>query len=337
MGFKKYIVFSVLFIGIIYGYAFSLELGVYKVTILDISVLLPVAVWIIIPVAFLFIATIGHILYYGLINVFKQRAINKDKETMITLVKSNLLDKNPPKRFRTKAFREISTILSQLSFNVKDSTFTSSDAELNDLVANIQDIRNGKYVIEKSLKLSEVSELANQNLINKVNEQIDFAVDVLKKVENYAPNIVRQAFINVVNEKSMTTIKKLYKNVKLDKELAKLLFEKDAANNDFGFTSEEISKIVKDLDYTTEDYICLAKNYEAILQPDQIIELFEKLSTEIDASTPAYLHVLFEFEMIDKIREIVDTTPEGEFSSFKALLDLKDAGKLYDLESISYK
>ena len=101
MGFKKYIVFSVLFIGIIYGYAFSLELGDYKVTILEISVLLPVAVWIILPLVILFIATIGHILFYGLINIFRQRAINKDKETMITLIKSNLLEKNPPKRFKT--------------------------------------------------------------------------------------------------------------------------------------------------------------------------------------------------------------------------------------------
>ena len=337
MGFKKYIVFSVLFIGLIYGYTFSLELGDYKVTILDISLLLPIAVWIIVPIVFLFIATIGHILFYGLINVFKQRAINKDKETMVTLIKSNLLEKNPPKRFKTKAFKELSAVFSQLKLNVKNDTFTSSDSELNSLIANIQDIKAGKFITDKSLKLNEMSELANQNLINKVNEQPDFAVDVLKKVENYAPNVVRQSFINVINEKSMTTIKKLYKNVKLDKDLARRLFEKDAANNEFGFSSEEISKIVKDLNYTTEDYLALARNYESILQPDQIIALFEKLSAEIDASTPAYLHVLFEYEMLDKVREIVDTTPEGEYSSFKALLDLKDAGKHYDLESISYK
>ncbi len=337
MGFKKYIVFSALFIGIIYGYTFSLELGDFKVTVFDISLLLPIAVWIIAPLVVLFIATVGHILFYGLINAFRQRATDKDKETMITLIKSNLLEKNPPKRFKTKAFKELSAIISQLKLNVKDSNFTSSDSELNFLIANIQDIKAGKFVSNKSLKLNETSELSNKNLINKVNEQIDFSVEVLKKPDNYPQNIVRQSFINVINEKSMTTVKKLYKNIKLDKDLARRLFEKDAANNEFGFTSEEISKIVKDLEYTTDDYLALARNYESILQPDQIIALFEKLSEEIDASTPAYLHVLFEYEMIDKVREIVDTTPDGEYSSFKALLDLKDAGKHYDLESISYK
>lgn len=337
MGFKKYIVFSALFIGVIFGYTFSLELGDFKVTLFDISLLLPIAVWIIAPLVVLFIATVLHILFYGLINAFKQRAIEKDKETMINLIKSNLLEKNLPKRFKTKAFKEMSAIISQLKLNVRDSNFTSSDSELNFLISNIQDIKAGKFVSDKSLKLNERSELSNQNLINKVNEQIDFSVEVLKKSENYPQNIVKQSFINVINEKSMTTVKKLYKNIKLDKDLARRLFEKDAANNEFGFTSEEISKIVKDLEYTTEDYLALARNYESILQPDQIIALFEKLSEEIDASTPAYLHVLFEYEMIDKVREIIDTTPEGEYTSFKALLDLKDAGKHYDLESISYK
>lgn len=135
----------------------------------------------------------------------------------------------------------------------------------------------------------------------------------------------------------MTTVKKLYKNIKLDKELATKLFEKDASNNEFGFTSEEILKIVKDLDYTKEDYLALAKNYEAMLKPDQIIALFEKLSSEIDESTAAYLHVLCEYEMIQKVKEVVSSTPDSEFTAFKALLDLKDAGKHYNLEAISYK
>jgi hypothetical protein len=135
----------------------------------------------------------------------------------------------------------------------------------------------------------------------------------------------------------MTTVKKLYKNIKLDKELAKKLFEKDAANNEFGFTTEEIIKIVKDLDYKSQDYMMLAKNYETILQPDQIIALFEKLSNELETATPAYLHVLCEYEMIEKVKEIVSATSDDEYTAFKALLDLKDAGKQYNLESLSYK
>ena len=60
-------------------------------------------------------------------------------------------------------------------------------------------------------------------------------------------------------------------------------------------------KIVKDLDLQKDDYLVL-KNYETILKPDQIIALFEKLSSEIEEATTAYLHVLFEYEMIEKTK-----------------------------------
>ncbi|GGD44656.1 hypothetical protein GCM10012288_18710 [Malaciobacter pacificus] len=337
MGFKKYIVFSIIFIVAIYGYAFSLELGDYKITVLDISVNLPVAVWLIVPIVLLFLATIGHILFYGLINIFKTRAIRKDHETMIDLLKANLLGKNSNKKFKTQGFKSLSKILTQFNFTVKDETFSSTDEELNKIVAYVQDIRNGKFISDKSFKLSETSELANLNLLNKINEQVDFAVEVVKKSENYPVNVVKHAFDNVLTNKTMTTVKKLYKNIKLDKELAKKLFEKDAANNEFGFTTEEIIKIVKDLDYKSQDYMMLAKNYETILQPDQIIALFEKLSNELETATPAYLHVLCEYEMIEKVKEIVSATSDDEYTAFKALLDLKDAGKQYNLESLSYK
>ncbi|MBU0924853.1 hypothetical protein KKG81_08215 [bacterium] len=337
MGFKKYVIFSIILIIAVFGYVYSLELGDYNVTLLGYSLVLPVAAWVILPVSLLALVTYLHILFYSLLKYFKERAIKKDHETMISVIKSNLLEKTDVAKFKTKDFRNLSSILSQFKLSVNDSRFTSTDEELNKIVAYVQDIKDGKFVSDKSFKVNETTPLANLNMLNKVNEQIDFAVDVLKKPENFSSNVVRQSFENVLKEKTMTTVKKLYKNIKLDKDLATKLFEKDAANNEFGFTAEEILKIVKDLDYKKDDYLALAKNYESILQPDQIIALFEKLSAELDESTPAYLHVLCEYEMIEKVREIVSVTADTEFTAFKALLDLKEAGKHYDLEAISYK
>jgi len=337
MGLKKYIISSIIFIIAVFGYAYSLELGEYEISLLGYSLNLPASVWIVFPVVVLALVTYLHIIFYGLINYFKQKAVIKDHETMIEFIKLGLLEKTNVLKFRTKDFKNLSSILSQLKIVVTDERFTSSNEELNKIVGNIQDINDGKFVSEKSFKINETSKLANLNMLNKVNEQIDFAVDVLKKPENYSSNIIRQAFENVLEEKTMTTIKKLYKNIKLDKELAFKLFEKDAANNEFGFTAEEILAIVKDLDFNKDDYLALAKNYEKILKPDQIISIFEKLSTEVEEATTAYLHVLCEYEMIDRVKEIVSLTPDTEYTAFKALLDLKESGKYYNLETISYK
>ena len=337
MGFKKYFIFSVILIVAIFGFAYSLELGDYNFTMFDYSLTLPVAAWLIAPISLLALVTFIHILWYGMINYFKQRAVLKDHETMIKMIKSSLLEKDEIYKFKTKEFKDLSSILSQLKIDVKANRFSSTDEELNKIVAGVQDIKDGKFVSDKTLKINETTSLANLNLLNKVNEQIDFAVDVLKKPENFSSEIISQSFENVLKEKSMTTVKKLYKNVKLDKEMAKKLFEKDVINNDFGLTHEEIIKIVKDLEYKKDDYLVLAKNYETISKPDQVIALFEKLSTESEDAIPAFLHVLFEFEMIDQVREVLANTKDNEYSPYKALLVLKEAGKHYNLEAISYK
>lgn len=337
MGLKKYFIFSVILIVATFGLGYGLELGEYELSLFGYTLLLPVSVWLIIPISLLAIASFIHILWYGVINYFRKRAIAKDYESIIKMIKSDLLEKNEEYSFKTEEFKNLSSIISQLKIDTNDNRFLSVDDELNRVVANIQDVKSGKYVAEKTFKVNENSKLSNLNIANKVNEQVDFAVDVLKKSENYNSTIVEQAFDNVLKEKSMTTIKKIYKNVKLDKNMARKLFEKDAANNDFGFTIEEVMKIVKDLDYKKEDYLVLAKNYETISKPDQVIALFEKLATESDEAVYAYLHVLFQFEMISKAREVLANTKESEFAPFKAVLDLKESGKHYNLEMISYK
>ena len=337
MGFKKYFIFSVILIVAIFGFAYGLELGEYELSLFGYSLLLPVSVWLILPISLLAVASILHILWYGIIDYFRKRAMSKDYENLIKMIRLDLLEKNEEFNFKTTEFKNLSSIISQLKIDVKDNRFLSVDDELNRVVANIQDVKSGKFISEKTFKVNENSKLAELNILNKVNEQIDFAVDVLKKSENYSSIVVEQAFDNVLKEKSMTTIKKIYKNIKLDKNMARKLFEKDAANNDFGFTIEELTKIVKDLDYKKEDYLALAKNYETISKPDQVIALFEKLSTESDEAVYAYLHVLFQFEMISKAREVLANTKESEYAPFKAVLDLKESGKHYNLEMISYK
>ncbi|MFW2427698.1 hypothetical protein ACN4F5_12035, partial [Aliarcobacter butzleri] len=51
----------------------------------------------------------------------------------------------------------------------------------------------------------------------------------------------------------------------------------------------------------------------------------------------ADLHALGEFEMADKVREVLANAEENEFLPFKALVDLKDAGKKYNVETLSHK
>lgn len=53
MGFKKYFIFSVILIVAIFGFAYGLELGEYELSLFGYSLLLPVSVWLILPISLL--------------------------------------------------------------------------------------------------------------------------------------------------------------------------------------------------------------------------------------------------------------------------------------------
>lgn len=335
MGLKTYIGFSLLLIMAVGISGYAIQNGEYEVSVGGYSLALPIIVWVLAPAIILFVFSVLHLMFYGSVNYCKNRGFDKDELTILETIKSILLQKDDKKKFKTLGYKNVASILNQFNIDVKDSAFTSSNEGLNHTVSQIKDIKAGKYVNEKSLKLKPDSALAKQNLINKINEQVDYAVDVLKKATQFSPEVSRVAYFNVLENKTMTTIKKVYTNVVLDKEMALKLFLKDIDNSEFGLTKEEILKITKSLNYSKEEYLTLAKLYKDGLTPDKLLELFEKISEEVEVAADAYLFVLLELEMIDKAKEVLSGYPEDEFTVFRALLDLKDAGKHYSLDDIT--
>jgi len=335
VGLKTYIGFSLLLIMAVGISGYAIQNGEYEISVGGYSLALPIIVWVLAPAIILFVFSVLHLMFYGSVNYCKNRGFDKDELTILETIKSILLQKDDKKKFKTLGYKNVASILNQFNIDVKDSAFTSSNEGLNQVVSQIKDIKAGKYVNEKSLKLKPDSALAKQNLINKINEQVDYAVDVLKKATQFSPEVSRVAYFNVLENKTMTTIKKVYTNVVLDKEMALKLFLKDIDNSEFGLTKDEILKITKSLNYSKEEYLTLAKLYKDGLTPDKLLELFEKISEEVEVAADAYLFVLLELEMIDKAKEVLSGYPEDEFTVFRALLDLKDAGKHYSLDDIT--
>jgi lipid A disaccharide synthetase len=159
---------------------------------------------------------------------------------------------------------------------------------------------------------------------------------VLKKSTNYTQEEIAAAFTKVLNDKSMTSLKKVLPNLKLTKAMLKELFKKDCVQSDFALSAEELSKYIKEVEFSKQEFLEIAKLYKNSLIPDDIIGLFDELSNSNDQALDAYVYILFEYEMIEKIRDIFANTSKEELTAFKALLDLKDAGKQYTLDSICY-
>lgn len=337
MGLKKYIFFSIVLIVGVYLYAVTLQLGEYTFNQYGFELTLPIAAWLVFPVVVLLLVTILHILFYGFRSYLNIRAYEKDEESLIESIKDNLLENNNNKSFKNKGFKEIADILSQMNLVSKGDEFSSTNSDIEKIVNRTQDIKKGNYVFDKSVKFNKNGTITNLNLINKVSSEIDFCMDVLKKSENYESSLVKIAFLKVVAEKSMTTIKRVIDGITLDKEMVLKLIEKDSQNEQFSIEQAELIKYMNSVDFDKYDYLEVAKMYKKSSNPDTLISMFETLSNEKDEALSAYIFVLFEFEMLDNVRELLRATAANEYTAYKALIDLKESGRNYTVESLSYR
>jgi hypothetical protein len=339
MGLKKYILGSILLMIIIAGYTFSIESGDYRVQIVDFVLILPIAAWIVMPMLLLFTMTVLHILFYGLKNYFAIKAITKDSDALLTLVNKKMLNETSKLSFSNKSYKEIGIILDQLEIQVTNSDFRSDNKDINKTVDQIFSIKSGKYISSKELKLDNNNPIMISNLLNKITHDDTFALEVVKKSSTYSTEVLKAAFNKVLETKSMTTIKKLIDEINFDEEMLVALLKKDSEQSDqFAINNDQIIKLIKRVDLSNEQLITIGKNYKLLMTPDQIIKLYEDISVENEDYTLAYLFILAEYEMIDKLRDILDNSAAHEFVPFKALVDLRDSGKhTYCLDTLCYK
>lgn len=339
MGLKKYIFGSLILTIVIAGYVFSIEPGDYRIQIVDFSMVLPVAVWIVAPMLVLFIMTVLHILFYGLKNYFSLKSISKDSDFMISLLGKKLLKEESDLVFKNQHYKELSQIIKQLNISIINNDFSSPNKNIKKIVNQLIDIQAGKYISSKELKLPKNNPIMIENLKNRIATDDNFAIEAVKKNGNYCDEIIKIAFIKILETKSITTIKKLIDEINFDNDMVMALFKKDSEQqSEFAMTNDMILKLIKQVNLTTNNLITIAKNYKNSMTPEQLIKLYEDISVYNEEYTSAYLYVLSEYEMVDNIRDILSNSATHEFIAFKALVDLKDAGKnTYSLDTLCYK
>ena len=94
-----------------------------------------------------------------------------------------------------------------------------------------------------------------------------------------------------------------------------------------------IEKMLGEFSAERADYMDLAKMLKQKLAPDVLIALFEKLyNSKGSVAADAYLYVLYDLQMIDRIREILLNSEPEDFVKFKTLLFLRDNGKSIDID-----
>ncbi|MFZ9659099.1 MAG: hypothetical protein ACO29X_00935 [Arcobacteraceae bacterium] len=326
MGFKKYIIASFAFLLIIAAYVYSIDSGLFTVKIdgLGINKTLPIYIWIIMPALVLFVATLVHMIFYGTKSYLQRNAIKKDISKMTMILNDRLLDKKSSLFLKTPELREIAEILNTVEIKIPVKYFEESPL-IAGTVNTIKALNDGKYIPAKELKLAEDNVWAIKNTKNRLSIDDNYAIDVLKNASNYETEIIEFAFDIVLENKPLETIKKLTGNLILTNHMIMKLLQKDSEQ--LALTNHEILDYLKNNSFTNSDLVTIARNYKTTMQPEQLLKLFEDISAQNEYFTSSYLYILFEYQMLEKAREILVNSQKNEYIMYKALMDLKDNGK----------
>ena len=330
MGIKRYIALVIVYLLAIGLYVYSFNGDTYTLEISKFSLSLPIAVWIVVPAILLFIASVLHMLFYSFKEFLNSRALRKDFENYKTFFANKILFEKSKINFKTEWFKFVGRTLELTEFKEDNQAMLDDEkiVELRNLVAKIE---NGEVVELKKYKLSKDNPLVIKNKLNKLKVNPKYASTILKKCDDKTSELCQKAYFEFLRYASFEEIQKL--DFPPTKEMFRVLMERYLdENDDFEIPLLAIEDLLMKFKATREDYLELAYEIKAKLEPDALIALFEKLynSPNHEEAADAYLYVLYELQMIDKIRDILENSDEGEFIKFRTLLFLRDHGKNVD-------
>jgi hypothetical protein len=331
MGLKKYIGFGLFFIILLGVYVYSFEGGKYTLNVVDVPITLPIAVWIVLPVILLFLATIFHLMFYGTKNMMKLRRVKKDGEKFTQAAKEALLGKEINAEYKSEIFKLPGAILPLLNSDpYKAKKYRIYNDEVQDILEVKERLENGEIVDLSKYNLKDANPNVLKNALNQLEQDRTYATTILQRCDD--KEVCKKAFLKFATYAPMSDLMKY--QIEPSREVFNILIDRIGANEDaLELSDEEIINYIKELDYKSEDFITLLKKLRKKMVPDRLIHLAEKLAHEFpNEAGEGYLYVLFELQMIDDAREFLANAPEEEYQKFHYLLFLKDQGRNFDTE-----
>jgi hypothetical protein len=327
MGIKRYILLTFVYVLAIGLYVYSFNGNEYTLAAGKFTLSLPIAIWIILPVIILFAGSIAHMLYYSFKSFLQNRGLKKDFENFKIALSRKVLGENNFINYKTEYFKFVGKSLQMLSFKEVPKDFSIDNEMIDASIKFVEEIRAGKVVDIKKYKLAADNELRMKDKFNRLAQDPKYAMTILKECQDMESELCQKAYFEFIKFASYDEIKKI--KFPQTKEIFRVLMERYLEEkDDFEMDLDSIENLLTQFKADSQDYLELAREIKVKLDPDAMIVLFEKLynSTE-HVAVDAYLYVLYELQMIDKMREILENSEENEFIKFKTLLFLRDNGR----------
>jgi hypothetical protein len=332
---KRYSIAAFIWIAFVgwYVYAYvsheSMSLDFFGIHLPSLSI----AVWVIIPLVVLYVASVFHMAFYSMLGNFKLRRYEKDFEKIIDEIIDAYLGKQKREyTFKTERYQLLGKLLEKSTLLPNPALMgTTGNEKIDNVLRLIENIKKGEVVDLKPYGLRPQNPLVIQNEKNRYLKGDVTAEQILSNCAKHAEELCRFVYTDFSKKASLYNLLK-YKAYLTKEALNNILARINADEFTLSISNEEIIELIKKLDLTKEDFIEISKTLaKGAMIPEQRMKLFEVLSEENEEAMDAYLFTLFDLEMIAPADEILQNTQPEEFQNFKAYRALKECGKNFSI------
>jgi len=329
-------IFAALTLTAIMGaFAYTINPNNYIVEILGINFNFPIAVWFVLPMVFLLVFTIIHMVFYSLKSYFKLKKWQRDAATMDDALYWSMVNEPKDQKYAIPEIASSALLLGKSNVTVFDGVDGLSP-RLSKALNLINKIKNGEYVDLKEHKMAKVFNEGNpfliQNRLNRLKSDDKFVEDVMKSSSSYSDQVGAQALEIFASKETFFKARKYHKIFDVKNFFVML----NRANNeeDAELTSEILNDFISALKLSCKDFANIANITKKMFRPDENLALFKKYQNDNPKAQNAYLYLLFEYELMDEVAAYLEEQDDYEFVQFRALYDLKQSHKNYKLEDL---
>ena len=332
-----YIIASIILMAIVGSFVYMINPGNFSYNELGFPLELPIALWVVLPMFALMLASLLHMMFYGTKNFFKFKKWESDTNTLDDALYWALLHEPQAHKFNLPQLKQTASLLSVSTIKVNGKVEYSSE-KLGEALSIVSAIERGEYVDLKAKKLSRLLSLENplvkQNILNRLKHDESFAEEIIQDKLSYETHIFKKALNRFAET---TTFTQAQKHLALfDKESFMILLERVSDKDDLGLTKDILDKFIVSLESSLNcgDYLQISTLMMKLLSPDENLMVWKEYQGKYSKAEIAYLYLLFEYEMIDKAGDYLQEHGEDDFKRFRALYELKKEDKKYKITDL---
>jgi ABC-type multidrug transport system fused ATPase/permease subunit len=332
-----YILASIVLMAIVGGYVHSINPNDFSYNIGGVDVSLPIAIWVIVPMFLLMMASLFHMMYYSTKNFFRFKKWERDAENLNNALYWSILHEPKPHKFNLPKLKETASIL-QVSNIETNSTVEGVSDKLQSALNIISEIDKGECVDFKDKRLANVLSSSNplviKNQLNCLIKDENFTEEVLQNRDRYDDTVFEKA-LKVYTKRTTLPKAKKYITIFTRESFIKLINRVNRDNN-LGLNRVILDEFINTLhdNLKCSDFLFIANITKKQLSPDENLKLFKDYQSKYSKAETAYLYLLFDYEMVDKAGEYLDEHDPHDFMRFRALYDLKKTHTKYKITDL---